>query len=708
MARLASTVAFILLISASFASGELPQLASSLSAVVEAQGMVTASGGEIHSLQMNISVPSSTPYQIVEAGEMMKFDSDGNGYLSLSAANPSNPFTYSKRITVQSVARTTPSLPESYSVPSSYSQFTSPTSRTQSADSGIRKLAEDITASADTPFEKVALLAIYVNRNMKYEESMVGQEKDALWVKQNMYGVCTEYSTLFAALARSVGIPVRYISGYVYSEKFSSWMGHSWAEAYVGSWVPVDPTWFEVGALDAMHIEESRRSEFVHMDALSASVSRAGVELEWDTGEKNGATAGNIETVKAAYGAPFSNFTLASAARDLAPGDTTIAYLSMKGTDYRVIPLSLAGCVGTESVLLDESDRYLILEPNKTSIIVWQLNASSSLPRNYIYTCPLTLNSPYLERRTLSIGVDPTWQASASFDASLHESEVLPGQENSAFLKVPRSLRDKRFVAVLPDGVYSAQAKDSTLEIPFSTSVQGDVPVYVASASGGVALLHYSSGASSGIDISAFSLPPALVAGKPSLAQADLSSASYPAEFTLDFSFGEQSQQFVGKLTAPSSFAFNFTPDSPGTYTARLSASSKGSSSEENQIATVAAAPMLAIDKVDTLYSNGTLYTSVSFLRTGSPVSPTASVAGSAYAATTSLVLTLPLGEHTMALSWSDEAGNRYASSEKITVSQPGVLSAATNVQGCPLATALLLTVLIFSASATNGGARKV
>ena len=703
MQKIACALAFFLLITSTFASGEAPQLASSLSAVVVVQGTVTATGGELRSLQMNVSVPSSTPYQIVEAGEMMQFDTDGNGYFALSSSSPPNPFTYSKRITVQSVARTTPSIPESYSVPSEYRKFSSATNRTQSSDAGMKRLAENITSGAGTPFEKVALLAIYVNRHMRYDEGMVGQEKDALWVKENMYGVCTEYSTLFTALARSIGIPARYISGYVYSDKFKSWMGHSWAEAYVGKWVPVDPTWFEVGALDAMHIEESRYAEFTRRDALSASVSRSGVELDWDTGEKNGAVAGNIETVKVAYAPPYSSFTFDSSAHELAPGGTTIAYLAMKSTDYLAIPLSLAGCVGAESVLLDESERYLVLEPGKISTVVWQLNASSSLPSNYIYTCPLTLNSPYLERRTISIRVDPSVQAPPSFEASLHESEVLPGQENSVFLRIPKSLRGKNFTAVLPDGVYSAQSETTALEIPFSTQAAGKVPVFVAGEGGGLAVLGYTSGSQSGIGISSFSMPSALVAGKAAFAQANISASSYPADITLDFSLGSQSEQIVGKLTAPTSFTFNFTPDSPGTYTARLIASSPGSSSEENQAASVAAAPMLAIDNVNTMYSNGTLYTKVSFLQTGSPITPKASVAGSTYSADAPLTLVLPLGKHALSLSWSDVAGNSYSSSEEITVSQPSIISAvAAPAQGCPLATSLLFIVLIFSASVTG------
>lgn len=58
-------------------------------------------------------------------------------------------------------------------------------------------------------------------------------------------GKCSEYSSLFASLARSVGIPTRMVLG----ERLAAgqWMGHMWNEAYVGRWVTVDAS---VGEID--------------------------------------------------------------------------------------------------------------------------------------------------------------------------------------------------------------------------------------------------------------------------------------------------------------------------------------------------------------------------------------------------------------------------------------------------------------------------
>ena len=700
MQKTACALAIVLLLAMPFADGEAPQLASSLSASIDAHGTVTASGGSIRSLSLNISIPSSTPYQMVEAAGPMEFDSEGNSYLSISAQNPPNPFTYSKTISVDAISRATPVLPQSYSIPAPYQALVSPSNHTQSDDLYIRALAKNITEGAQTPFEKVARLAIYVNQNMQYDAAMVGQEKDAAWVSQNMVGVCTEYSTLFAALARSEGIPIRYISGYVYSDKFQEWMGHAWTEAYVGQWVPVDPTWFEVGSLDAMHIEESRGAEFARRDTLSASVSQPGVQLDWDTGEKGGAVAGNIATQNISYYSPEQDFTLDAAGQALPFGGSTIAYLSMLGRDFRVIPVSLAGCVGTKSVELDEGMRYLILQPGKVSTIVWEINASSSLPRNFIYTCPLTLNSPYLEKRTLGIKLDPGMAQPPGVAASLQKLHTRAGEGNSVLLSLPAPMRAETFSVVLPDGSYSVAAGGASLEIPFNTSSTGSVPVYVAGESGGFQLLSYSAGTpSSSISIDSFTLPRVLVAGKEATALANISSSEYPSDMELDFSFGNQSFRTVGKLAAPGAFEFPFTPVSPGAASARLDASSSGSKDEQNLASEVILQPYLSIDGAQGMYSNGTLYTRVSFTTIGTPISPTASVEGSTYDAGSPLTLALPIGRHAVHLSWSDLAGNQYASDENITASQPGALGSALPSQGCPLPSALIFTVIIFAAS---------
>ena len=59
-------------------------------------------------------------------------------------------------------------------------------------------------------------------------------------------GVCQDFAHLMLAVCRAVGVPARYVSGYLYTEKPSEGNGamHAWTEAYIPScgWIGFDPT----------------------------------------------------------------------------------------------------------------------------------------------------------------------------------------------------------------------------------------------------------------------------------------------------------------------------------------------------------------------------------------------------------------------------------------------------------------------------------
>lgn len=72
-------------------------------------------------------------------------------------------------------------------------------------------------------------------------------------------GKCSEYSTLFASLARSLGVPTRIVLG----ERLipGQWGGHMWNEAWVGQWITVDASANEVG-------ESMALLKFIHSDTV--------------------------------------------------------------------------------------------------------------------------------------------------------------------------------------------------------------------------------------------------------------------------------------------------------------------------------------------------------------------------------------------------------------------------------------------------------
>jgi hypothetical protein len=61
------------------------------------------------------------------------------------------------------------------------------------------------------------------------------------------------HARLYASLARAAGIPTKLVSGLVYVPD-EGFLYHSWAESYVGKWIPVDPLFGEIPA-NATHLK---------------------------------------------------------------------------------------------------------------------------------------------------------------------------------------------------------------------------------------------------------------------------------------------------------------------------------------------------------------------------------------------------------------------------------------------------------------------
>jgi transglutaminase-like putative cysteine protease len=76
----------------------------------------------------------------------------------------------------------------------------------------------------------------------------------ALTSLKDRTGNCQTHARLYTALARSAGIPTRFVSGLVYLEG-KGFLYHSWAESFLGDrWTAVDPTYKQLPA-DPTHIK---------------------------------------------------------------------------------------------------------------------------------------------------------------------------------------------------------------------------------------------------------------------------------------------------------------------------------------------------------------------------------------------------------------------------------------------------------------------
>jgi transglutaminase-like putative cysteine protease len=61
-------------------------------------------------------------------------------------------------------------------------------------------------------------------------------------------GVCQDFAHILLGILRAMGIPCRYVSGYLYPDREAglgqvhAGQSHAWIEAWVGEWVSLDPT----------------------------------------------------------------------------------------------------------------------------------------------------------------------------------------------------------------------------------------------------------------------------------------------------------------------------------------------------------------------------------------------------------------------------------------------------------------------------------
>ncbi|MCX5872574.1 MAG: transglutaminase-like domain-containing protein [Deltaproteobacteria bacterium] len=126
----------------------------------------------------------------------------------------------------------------------------------QSGHKEIRDQAQEIVSKDLTDLDKVVKLVNWTADNIK------GSMKDsfsALEVLRSKEGECQSHTQLYTALARSIGIPTRIVTGLVYSDNLG-FLYHSWAESYVRGWLSVDPTLRQVPS-DATHIKLASANE---------------------------------------------------------------------------------------------------------------------------------------------------------------------------------------------------------------------------------------------------------------------------------------------------------------------------------------------------------------------------------------------------------------------------------------------------------------
>ena len=119
------------------------------------------------------------------------------------------------------------------------------------ADEAIGTLSRDYLGGTEPLRERLYALASAVGERVRYQKGATSVEDSAAVVLARGEGVCQDQAHVFISCCRAAGIPVRYVSGYLYSGDGRNG-GTAASHAWVDTWIPESKAWL---GIDVTHRE---------------------------------------------------------------------------------------------------------------------------------------------------------------------------------------------------------------------------------------------------------------------------------------------------------------------------------------------------------------------------------------------------------------------------------------------------------------------
>ena len=122
-----------------------------------------------------------------------------------------------------------------------------------------------------TPADAVRGAIDATRARIRYDDAATGVTTTAAQAWTIGAGVCQDYSHTLLSLLRSVGIPARYVSGYLHEEEDAIGrtvvgQSHAWVEAWDGGWEGFDPT--NDRAVGSAHVVVARGRDYADVPPL--------------------------------------------------------------------------------------------------------------------------------------------------------------------------------------------------------------------------------------------------------------------------------------------------------------------------------------------------------------------------------------------------------------------------------------------------------
>ncbi len=109
----------------------------------------------------------------------------------------------------------------------------------------LRAFAQEALKKVDDPKARAQALAEAVFGAVKYKSGASDVQDSAAVAFKSGEGVCQDHAHVYIASARAVGIPARYVSGYIYTGDTKDAASHAWVDVWLGAelgWQSMDVT----------------------------------------------------------------------------------------------------------------------------------------------------------------------------------------------------------------------------------------------------------------------------------------------------------------------------------------------------------------------------------------------------------------------------------------------------------------------------------
>ena len=136
--------------------------------------------------------------------------------------------------------------------------------------------------AGSTPVQAGLRAAGWTHETLRYERGATHVHTSSAEARAAGKGVCQDFAHVTLALLRAVGLPARYVSGYLHPAveaevgETTAGEGHAWVEFWAGDWVAVDPT--SLADVGSRHVLLARGRDYADVRPLSGVYSGPAAE----------------------------------------------------------------------------------------------------------------------------------------------------------------------------------------------------------------------------------------------------------------------------------------------------------------------------------------------------------------------------------------------------------------------------------------------